>query len=363
MKELIQITYQNNTALVSARALHEGLEIKSNFTTWFNRMLEYGFKEGEDYTKTWYSKKGNLEPQGFDKLSNQEKGQLGFTLDYAITLDMAKEISMIQRTELGKKYRQYFIQREKDAAAYEHIIETTDSKKTLEEYNAYRFSLKKTISTFQYTDPLKLPELIKDFMLYLSDLDTQTRLTRLQSAIKGIERMQDQIDPSTIHLMPLVLVEKEKLQKAHHRLENKRNGGQKAFKTKLIHKLIQNQDTTPDITKFHQLDIHGLSNNYLYERINGNVFKTETYKNWLKRFPYGQLPESLEIDTTKPCRLYLYYTAKEAFDIKNLDKAAIDTIFKAYDLDDNILEEVITKRYDICETYKEGKIYFYIENL
>lgn len=350
MKELIQITYnENNTPLVSARALHEGLEIKTEFKKWFLRMIEYGFEENQDFTK--------VSQKCLTSLTGQNK------TDYAITLDMAKEISMIQRTELGKQYRQYFIQREKDALAYENILEVTDSKKTLEDFNTYRFSLKKTLSTFQFADPLKLPELIKDFMLYLSDLDTQTRLTRLQSAVKGIERMQHQIEPSTIHLMPLILVEKEKLQKAHHRLENKSNGGKKASQTKLIHKLKQNQDQTPDISEFTLLNIHGLSNNYLYERTNGLVFKTDTYKNWLKRFPYDELPKTLDFDPTRPTRLYLYYTAKESFDIKNLDKAAIDTIFKAYGLDDNILEEVITKRYGTCEGYKDGKIYFFIENI
>lgn len=114
MMELIKVdTREDGVKLVSARELHEGLQVKSNFTTWFNRMVEYGFGSNIDYTEIWLSKNGNLEPQGFDKLTSKEKGALGFYVDYAITLDMAKEISMIQRTELGRKYRQYFIECEK----------------------------------------------------------------------------------------------------------------------------------------------------------------------------------------------------------------------------------------------------------
>ena len=52
--ELLRINYESERPTVSARELHEGLEIKSNFTTWFDRMCEYGFLENIDY---WFSKK------------------------------------------------------------------------------------------------------------------------------------------------------------------------------------------------------------------------------------------------------------------------------------------------------------------
>lgn len=98
MKELIKITTnEQGKKLVSARELHKGLEISERFNSWFKRMLQYGFEENIDYTGC----------KTFNTLARQE------LQDYVITLDMAKEISMIQRSELGKKFRQYFIECEK----------------------------------------------------------------------------------------------------------------------------------------------------------------------------------------------------------------------------------------------------------
>lgn len=101
MKELIQIkTNEQGQKLVSARELHEGLEVKTRFNDWFIRMLQYGFEENTDFTAITQKK---VTAQG---------NETTFT-DYVITLDMAKEISMIQRNETGKKFRQYFIECEK----------------------------------------------------------------------------------------------------------------------------------------------------------------------------------------------------------------------------------------------------------
>lgn len=99
MNELIKINYETENPTVSARDLHEGLEVKSNFTTWFDRMCEYGFSEN-DYEKCF----PNLE-------SGCNGGQN--MVDYQISVDMAKQICMIQRTEKGRQYRQYFLDLEK----------------------------------------------------------------------------------------------------------------------------------------------------------------------------------------------------------------------------------------------------------
>ncbi len=99
MNELIPINYDGEQPMVSARDLHTGLEIKSNFTTWFDRMCEYGFTE-LDYKKCF----PNLE-------SGCNGGQN--MIDYQISVDMAKQICMIQRSEKGRQYRQYFLDLEK----------------------------------------------------------------------------------------------------------------------------------------------------------------------------------------------------------------------------------------------------------
>lgn len=108
MNDLIKINYDTEQPTVSARDLHEGLEIKSNFTTWFERICEYGFT-ANDYKKCF----PNLE-------SGCNGGQN--MVDYQITVDMAKQICMIQRSEKGKQYREYFLELEKAWNSPEQIF-------------------------------------------------------------------------------------------------------------------------------------------------------------------------------------------------------------------------------------------------
>lgn len=107
-KELIKVNYDAEQPTVSARDLHEGLEIKSNFTTWFERICEYGFTES-DYKKCF----PNLE-SGLNGGQNM--------VDYKISVDMAKQICMIQRTDKGREYRQYFLDLEKAWNTPEQIM-------------------------------------------------------------------------------------------------------------------------------------------------------------------------------------------------------------------------------------------------
>ena len=99
MDELLKINYETEEPMVSARELYLGLEIKSNFTTWFDRMREYGFDES-NYRKC------------FPNLESGCNGGQNMT-DYLISVDMAKQICMLQRSEKGKQYRQYFLDLEK----------------------------------------------------------------------------------------------------------------------------------------------------------------------------------------------------------------------------------------------------------
>nr|WP_278842520.1 phage antirepressor KilAC domain-containing protein [Melissococcus plutonius] len=98
MNELIKThENENGQVLVNGRELHEFLEVKERYSKWFKRMVGYGFTDNLDYTP--YQKVHPLNKQDID--------------DHAMTLDMAKEISMIQRTEKGKQARRYFLQVEK----------------------------------------------------------------------------------------------------------------------------------------------------------------------------------------------------------------------------------------------------------
>lgn len=102
--ELIKITTnENGEQLVSGRELHEFLEVGTQYTKWFDRMTEYGFAENVDFAVIVKNDYDETAFGGTRKIT-----------DHAMTLDMAKEISMIQRSEKGKQARQYFIQVEKE---------------------------------------------------------------------------------------------------------------------------------------------------------------------------------------------------------------------------------------------------------
>ncbi|HEM6393764.1 TPA: phage antirepressor KilAC domain-containing protein [Streptococcus suis] len=110
MNEIINVSVNDNQEpVVSGRQLHEALGVNSNYTTWFDRMTEYGFTENEDYVLL--SNFGNQTGRGGHN-----------KVDHVIKLDMAKEIAMIQRTDRGKQVRQYFIQVEKDFNSPEKIM-------------------------------------------------------------------------------------------------------------------------------------------------------------------------------------------------------------------------------------------------
>lgn len=109
MNELINVTLnENHEPVVSGRQLHEALEVKTKYADWFNRMIDYGFAENQDFLLL---------------KNEQQTGRGGHNkVDHIIKLDMAKEIAMIQRTERGKQVRQYFIQVEKDFNSPEKIM-------------------------------------------------------------------------------------------------------------------------------------------------------------------------------------------------------------------------------------------------
>lgn len=93
---LITIKNENGKQTVSARELHQKLEIGTSFKDWFPRMCEYGFEENVDFCSF---------------LSESTGGRP--SKEYYISLDMAKEICMIQRSDIGRQFRQYFIEIEK----------------------------------------------------------------------------------------------------------------------------------------------------------------------------------------------------------------------------------------------------------
>lgn len=93
MDELIKINYDSEHPTVNGRDLHDALQIKTAYKDWFPRMCEYGFSEGTDFCSF---------------LSESSGGRPA--VNHQLTIDMAKQLCMIQRTDIGRKFRRYFIQ-------------------------------------------------------------------------------------------------------------------------------------------------------------------------------------------------------------------------------------------------------------
>lgn len=93
MKDLIQIHYDNaDRPTVSGRELHEALEVKTAYKDWFPRMCEYGFSEGVDFN-----------PLIFEQVRTEGERQVAREItDHQLTIPMAKELCMLQRTDKGK---------------------------------------------------------------------------------------------------------------------------------------------------------------------------------------------------------------------------------------------------------------------
>jgi phage anti-repressor protein len=128
--ELIKIQENDKgQKVVSARDLHKFLESTERFSNWFERQLQYDFIEDQDFTSV----------KSLTLVNNGASRELQ---DFALTLDCAKEISMIQRTEKGKEARKYFINCEKQLQARQlpttylealtKLVETETEKQNLQ---------------------------------------------------------------------------------------------------------------------------------------------------------------------------------------------------------------------------------------
>ena len=112
MNDLITVNYDNERPTVSGRDLHEKLEIKTAYKDWFPRMCEYGFVEGVDFN-----------PLNFEQVRLEGGRKVKRTItDHQLTIEMAKQICMIQRSDAGRRYREYFLEVERKWNSPEAIM-------------------------------------------------------------------------------------------------------------------------------------------------------------------------------------------------------------------------------------------------
>ena len=167
MNELIKVHYDNaDRPTVSGRDLYDALEVKTAYKDWFPRMCEYGFSEGKDYCSF---------------LSDRSDGKEGKPrTDHQITIPMAKELCMLQRTEKGKQMRQYFIAVEEQWNSPDAIM-----ARALQLSNAKLKQLQVTVSELTVENQIMKPK-----AEYFDDLVDRNLLTGIRETAKEFQIKQ-----------------------------------------------------------------------------------------------------------------------------------------------------------------------------
>lgn len=172
MNELIKISYENaERPTVSGRELHEALEVKTAYKDWFPRMCEYGFTEGEDFNPL---KNEQVRTEGNRQVSRE-------LTDHQLTIPMAKEICMLQRSEKGKQFRQYFIRVEEAWNSPEMIM-----KRALEIANEKVKALHVSVSQLTVDKQIMQPKAD-----YFDELVDRNLLTGIRETAKELKVKQN----------------------------------------------------------------------------------------------------------------------------------------------------------------------------
>ena len=164
MNDLIKVNYDNaDRPTVSGRELHAALEVKTDYPHWFDRMKEYGFTEGEDFQTN---------------LSESTGGRPA--TDHAITIPMAKELCMLQRTEKGSFFRKYFIKVEEAWNSPEMIM-----KRALEIANSRVKELQINVANLTVDNEIMRPK-----AEYFDELVDRNLLTNIRDTAKELKVKQ-----------------------------------------------------------------------------------------------------------------------------------------------------------------------------
>ena len=168
MNDLIKVNYDNaDRPTVSGRELHEALEVKTAYKDWFPRMCEYGFEEEKDYSVTLI----------FEHNSNGGKQN---HKDHMLTIPMAKELCMLQRTEKGSFFRKYFIKVEEAWNSPEMIM-----KRALEIANSRVKELQINIANLTVDNEIMRPK-----AEYFDELVDRNLLTNIRDTAKELKVKQ-----------------------------------------------------------------------------------------------------------------------------------------------------------------------------
>ncbi len=166
MNELVKIDIAeisgNEVNSVNARELHDYLESKQDFSTWIkSRIDKFGFIEGEDY------------------ITLHKKMERQILIDYIVTIDMGKELAMVENNDKGKQARRYFIEIEKKHTAKKYALPQT-----------YKEALIELIEKMDEIENLNKTK------AYISDKKTATAMNTASQAIKKVNQLEIELDKS-----------------------------------------------------------------------------------------------------------------------------------------------------------------------
>jgi len=194
-EELIKIEHNNiiNNLVVNARDLHEFLEVGKDFSTWIKyKIKKYYFIENMDYIRIFF----NLYNEKINDYFNEKP----FKIEYGITLNMAKEIAMVQNNERGRQVRQYFIDVEKI-------------------YRNDYFS--DCLNRLFLTPCFKKLRMIKTYFLR----DAITEYIKIGKSI-NVNRRLKEIKSANPTVELITVIDEDVELKLHHKFEHKRMGGE-----------------------------------------------------------------------------------------------------------------------------------------
>lgn len=316
--------------------------------------------------------------------TEQNKKQPMYAMDRQGFSMLVNKFTGDEATLFTYKYTQAFEEMAEEIADKKEFINAITNKAktnkvlTLDDINAERFSVGRTIKTFANADMKTIDELVADFNEYVSKMDTRTRIKRAESAIAGIQRLHDRLideNPSNIghcyNLKQLIIEIKDN----KHQIENRKNGGLKAAlkrnnnkykdKNKQLNKQIDY--LSPNLEDYYEIDYSGFSENYMYDYSESQKkwVRSNSYKKWIANFPHEDMPIDCGIDWNKPIKMYLAFVQKRGADCQGYVKSAVDQIFRHYGYDDYKIEDIDIRAQRIAtvNNHNEGKIYFLLRNV
>jgi hypothetical protein len=301
----------------------------------------------------------------FNTLANQE------LQDYAVKLDMAKEICMVQRNELGKQFRRYFIECEKQLMT--HSLPVPEGPSLIGQDPCSNYLIRKNINQLDTAD---IPRYVNQIIEQAKEYKPSDRLNTYQLTRTALENLL----PTLIESYDIAMV-RASLDKLNKLIENQKmyinrsRLGQATKKNNQLKETIRHYELD-SYDNYYYVDIHGFTINKSYcgSKYDDKIHCTKTYKDWKDdaEVKTQDLPsfEEMGLNPKAYKKLDIYFYLKDpTFDVNNCAKSFLDALQTHYrktypEFNDNQFADVRTRKYfSYSETYENGFIAFGIKDM